>query len=61
MFFPELRTYVQSGIYDKFVEKAREKALKRTMGDGYNPATQLGKNQNFILFIILNIILFKDL
>jgi len=36
------RTYVQSGIYDKFVEKAREKALARTMGDGYNPATQLG-------------------
>ena len=43
------------------MEKAREKALKRTMGDGYNPATQLGKNKNIILFIILNMILFKDL
>jgi len=36
------RTFVQSGIYDKFVEKAREKAMKRSVGDPWDMRTQQG-------------------
>lgn len=34
------RTYVQSGIYDKFVAKAAEIAKKRTVGNPYNDVDQ---------------------
>jgi acyl-CoA reductase-like NAD-dependent aldehyde dehydrogenase len=34
------RTYVQSGIYDKFVAKAAELAKKRTVGNPYEDVDQ---------------------
>lgn len=34
------RTYVQSGIYDKFIAKAAEIAKKRTVGNPYEDVEQ---------------------
>ena len=36
------RTFVQEGIYDQFVEKSRELALKRTVGDPFDNANEQG-------------------
>jgi acyl-CoA reductase-like NAD-dependent aldehyde dehydrogenase len=36
------RCYVQEGIYDKFVEKAVERAKKRTTGDPFDPNNEAG-------------------
>lgn len=36
------RTYVQSGIYDKFLEKSIEKAKNRVVGNPFDPKTQQG-------------------
>lgn len=36
------RLYVQEGVYDKFVEKAVEKAKKRTVGDPFDPKFESG-------------------
>jgi len=36
------RTYVEESIYDQFVERATEKASKRTLGDPFNSATDQG-------------------
>ena len=36
------RTFVQSGIYDEFVTKSRELALKRKVGDPWNAETEQG-------------------
>lgn len=36
------RTYVHESIYDKFVEKSKERALKRTVGNPFDPKTEQG-------------------
>jgi acyl-CoA reductase-like NAD-dependent aldehyde dehydrogenase len=36
------RCYVQEGIYDKFVEKAVQRAKKRTVGDPFDPKNEAG-------------------
>ncbi|XP_074111313.1 aldehyde dehydrogenase 1A1-like [Cotesia typhae] len=36
------RTYVHSKIYDEFVEKSKELALKRILGDPFDPKTEQG-------------------
>lgn len=36
------RCYVQEGIYDKFVQKAAERAKKRTVGDPFDPKNESG-------------------
>jgi len=36
------RIYVQEGIYDEYVKKAKEIALKRVVGDPFNPKTEQG-------------------
>jgi len=36
------RTYVEAPIYDKFIEKAKALAVKRTVGDPYLAETQQG-------------------
>ncbi|XP_053208957.1 aldehyde dehydrogenase 1A1-like isoform X2 [Panonychus citri] len=36
------RTFVQESIYDEFVQKSRELALKRTVGDPFNDSTAQG-------------------
>lgn len=59
------RTYVQSGIYDKFVAKAAEIAKKRTVGNSYEnvqQGPQVGLNSvdsRIEHIVILNIIKYK--
>lgn len=36
------RTYVQESIYDEFVERSRERALKRTVGNPFDSKTDQG-------------------
>ena len=36
------RTFVQEGIYPEFVKLAREKAMKRVVGDPWEKGTQQG-------------------
>lgn len=41
------RTFVHESIYDEFVEKAKARALKRTVGDPFRPGTEQGPQVNF--------------
>ena len=36
------RTFVHEDIYDDFVKRAKERALKRTVGDPYDLTTESG-------------------
>jgi len=36
------RCYVEESIYDEFVERSRERATKRTVGDGFDPNNEQG-------------------
>jgi len=36
------RTYVQESCYDEFVKRSIERVAKKTIGDPYDPATELG-------------------
>lgn len=36
------RTYVHESIYDEFVEKAKARALKRTVGDPFDSSNEQG-------------------
>lgn len=36
------RTYVQEDIYDEFVQKSKERALKRTVGDPWTGDNEQG-------------------
>ncbi|CAG5102360.1 Similar to ALDH1B1: Aldehyde dehydrogenase X, partial [Cotesia congregata] len=40
--FAASRTYVHSKIYDEFVEKSKDLALKRKVGNPFDPATEQG-------------------
>ncbi|KAL4227565.1 Aldehyde dehydrogenase [Mactra antiquata] len=53
------RTYVEESIYDKFVEASRERALRRTVGNPYDPNVEQGPQidedqMNKILALIEN-------
>ena len=43
------RTFVHEGIYDKFVEKARELAVARKVGDPYKSDTDQGPQVNMFV------------
>jgi aldehyde dehydrogenase (NAD+) len=36
------RTYIHESIYDEFVEKSRERALKRKVGNPFDPSYEQG-------------------
>jgi len=36
------RTFVQSEIYDEFVKRSKERALKRTVGDPWSSSNEQG-------------------
>ena len=40
------RTYVEAGIYDKFIEKSKELATKRVVGDPWKADCQQGPQVN---------------
>lgn len=61
------RTYVQSGIYDKFVQKAAEIANSRSVGNPFEDVQQgpqviviasLCRKSNFIVQIVSKYIIF---
>jgi succinate-semialdehyde dehydrogenase/glutarate-semialdehyde dehydrogenase len=37
------RTYVQSGVYDEFVERVAEKVTRMVVGPGTSPASRSGR------------------
>lgn len=50
------RTYVQAGIYDKFVAKAAEIAKKRSVG---NPFTDVEQGPQVTIIYLYYLLLFK--
>lgn len=40
------RTYVHEKVYDEFVEKAKARAMKRTVGDPFKSGTEQGPQVN---------------
>jgi len=44
------RTFIQEGIYDEFVKRSKELAVKRIVGDPFQPNTQQGPQVNELQF-----------
>ena len=41
------RTFVHESVYDEFVEKAKARALRRTVGDPFKAGIEQGPQVNF--------------
>ena len=59
------RTFVQAGVYDKFVELAKEKAANRKVGNPWSKEIEQGpqvseQQFNQILELVSTILLFSD-
>lgn len=50
------RTFVHERVYDEFVAKAKELAIKRTVGDPFKAGIQQGPQVNFSKLLITSVI-----